>query len=722
LSALSLILVDRRGDVDLARVEQEARGSLEPGRVVEVVRLRPGADAPGGDVSTGGARAHPSWSAVILDGLASASHERAVVLDAAALAHARGALALADELDGAGAVAARLLEPGGDVIAFDGGAFSASDGPYSPAAGARHAERPGARRPSLYFDGRAFAVRRSALLALDPPDDEVAQVLADVDWGWRLSLAGHPVVTSAVVALPLADGHEGEAVPAPLRERATAGLLVQCLGDARLPSELHLTPEQRERRAHVQRERLVGDERLFALVGDPGPVRRVAGGAAGRRRRRVGILCADTIGRSMAGPAIRAVEMARALGRDFDVVIGVRRLVPGADVPCRTETLTGETVDRLLRECDALVLQGELTKLFPQLLAADVPLAVDLYDPMNLEALEDPQADRLVPYTVDLLVEQVVRGDFFICASERQRDYWLGMLAAAGRITPELYAHDPDLRRLIDIVPFGTPPQPPVRTGPGVRGVIPAIGPDDPLFLWNGGLWDWFDPDTFVLAVAAARERVPTIRAYFMGVRHPHGGPEHTAIARRVFALSDRLGLTGRHVFFNDWTPYDTRHNVYLDATAIVSLHPAHLESRFSFRTRFLDGIWARVPMISTDGDVFAELVKSEGLGLTVEPGDVDGVAAAMETLAGDARVADAARERLRALAPSYYWENAVRPLSRWFEEPTRTSGAAPPRANGRGRPLAPRPSRRDAAAAVRRARRAVRQGRQAAQQLLERL
>ena len=27
-------------------------------------------------------------------------------------------------------------------------------------------------------------------------------------------------------------------------------------------------------------------------------------------------------------------------------------------------------------------------------------------------------------------------GDFFICGNERQRDFWLGMLAANGRLTP----------------------------------------------------------------------------------------------------------------------------------------------------------------------------------------------------------------------------------------------------------------------------------------------
>jgi hypothetical protein len=45
----------------------------------------------------------------------------------------------------------------------------------------------------------------------------------------------------------------------------------------------------------------------------------------------------------------------------------------------------------------------------------------------------------------------------FICASERQRDYWLGMLGGRDRLTQAQYTLDPTLRLLIDVVPFGLP-------------------------------------------------------------------------------------------------------------------------------------------------------------------------------------------------------------------------------------------------------------------------
>ena len=130
----------------------------------------------------------------------------------------------------------------------------------------------------------------------------------------------------------------------------------------------------------------------------------------------------------------------------------------------------------LLSGSDAIVLQGPVSEWFPEILASDVPIAVDLYDPMNLEALEGSHADQLVPYTTKLLRDQVERGDFFFCASERQRDYWIGMLAGAGRVTSAAYRADPDLRQLVDVVPFGIPGEPPRRTAPGVRGVVDGIG------------------------------------------------------------------------------------------------------------------------------------------------------------------------------------------------------------------------------------------------------
>ncbi len=163
-----------------------------------------------------------------------------------------------------------------------------------------------------------------------------------------------------------------------------------------------------------------------------------------------------------------------------------------------------------------------MSEWYPEILASDVPIAVDLYDPMNLEALESQNADQLVPYTTQLLRDQVARGDFFFCASERQRDYWIGMLAGRGprheRGLPRRPRSAPAHRRRALRHPGRAAACAPA---PGVRGVVAGIGDDDPLLIWNGGLWGWFEPELFIRAIDIARAEVPNVRAYFMGVRDP---------------------------------------------------------------------------------------------------------------------------------------------------------------------------------------------------------
>ena len=183
------------------------------------------------------------------------------------------------------------------------------------------------------------------------------------------------------------------------------------------------------------------------------------------------------------------------------------------------------------------------------------------------------------------------------------------------------------------------------------------------LLVWNGGLWDWFDTATFLRALAQVRDELPMLRAYFMGVLRP-GSRELAPAARKVMALSDELGLTGTVVFFNDWTPFDRRQDVYLDATAIVSLHHAHLESRFSFRTRLLDALWGRVPILCTSGDVVAGIVEELQLGITVPPGDIDAVAQAFRDIVADPALLERARGHLESAAPAYEWQHAVEPLA----------------------------------------------------------
>jgi hypothetical protein len=95
--------------------------------------------------------------------------------------------------------------------------------------------------------------------------------------------------------------------------------------------------------------------------------------------------------------------------------------------------------------------------------------------------------------------------------SSAPRIFWLGQLAAFGRINPQNYENDPDLLGLIDVAPFGLSRVAPVHNRSALKGVHPGIGKDDNLMLWSGGFYNWFDPHTLIRAVADLSTRRPNV-------------------------------------------------------------------------------------------------------------------------------------------------------------------------------------------------------------------
>jgi glycosyltransferase involved in cell wall biosynthesis len=162
----------------------------------------------------------------------------------------------------------------------------------------------------------------------------------------------------------------------------------------------------------------------------------------------------------------------------------------------------------------------------------------------------------------------------------------------------------------------------------------------------------------------------PEVKLVFMGTQHPNPlvKPMRAVAASRERA--EALGVLDRHVFFNDWVPYTERARYLAEADLGVSTHREHLETHFAFRTRMLDYVWARLPIVCTDGDAFARLVRDERLGAVVPPGEAGALAAAIDRLLGDEAARAAARERLRQLGREMQWSRVVAPLARFLAEP----------------------------------------------------
>lgn len=373
----------------------------------------------------------------------------------------------------------------------------------------------------------------------------------------------------------------------------------------------------------------------------------------------------------MAGPAIRAFEMARVLSEHCEVRL-VSTSYSSLPHQRRFEVydLSGPGFERFADWAEVIVLQGHVLKTHPWVLDKPARVVADLYDPMHLEILEqdrdlDPAVrhHRLVD-TVEVLNQQVETADFLICASEKQRDFWLGALAALGRVNPVTYDEDGSLRSLLDVVPFGLDDTPPVQRRHAIKGRVQGIASNDRVIIWGGGVYNWFDPLTLVRAVADLAVTYDDVRLFFLGGQHPNPDVPAMRMLTETRALADALGLTGRVVFFNeDWVPYEERADYLLDADLGVSTHVDHLETAYSFRTRMLDYLWASLPMVSTDGDGFAALIRENGLGAVVPPNDASALRNALERLLYDDAARAAARVQVGRVAERFRWRTVLTPL-----------------------------------------------------------
>ncbi|HUH15946.1 MAG TPA: glycosyltransferase [Gaiellaceae bacterium] len=390
---------------------------------------------------------------------------------------------------------------------------------------------------------------------------------------------------------------------------------------------------------------------------------------------RVLLVSHDPIGRRMAGPGIRYLHFARELARGgFEVVL----MVPGApDIELdgievlQAARFPSRRFVRLASGFDAVVAQQLAPWTMRALARTDAKVVYDLYDPLLIETLplfaEHAGGHRESGYGSVARTQLVAlaTGDAFVCASERQRDLWLGALAALGRIDVASYAADPTLRGLVDVVPFGLEAEPPAPGPPALKGVVPGIEEGDRVLLWAGGIWSWFDPLTVIHAVGRLARDRDDVKLYFLGTRHPKPSVGEMPMAARAAGLAAELGLLDRHVFFNrGWVDYAERGRYLLESDLGVSAHFDNAETRFAFRTRLLDHFWAGLPTVTTRGDVLAGLVGEQGLGAVVPYEDPGAYAEAIAGLLDDGERYGEARRNLERVRAELAWPAVVRRLA----------------------------------------------------------
>jgi hypothetical protein len=395
----------------------------------------------------------------------------------------------------------------------------------------------------------------------------------------------------------------------------------------------------------------------------------------------------DVLGDRMAGPAIRALELARVLAQRHTVVVAMSDVKKSdlTSYPVEIIKANRAQIRRLLNSMDVVIVQGYSLRDHPEVAKSDAAIVVDLYDPFPFENLElyatAPLEVRrgLAEADLAVLTQQLLRGDLFLAASEKQRDLWLGALLASGRITPEFRDAIAAGNKVIELVPFGLPEQTPRSEENLLEKYIPDYRADDFIIVWGGGLYNWFNPLPFIEATWRLWSEGKRARLFFMGVKHPNERIPAMEVVESAVQFAKSIGAYAKSAIFNfDWIPYEKRQDVLLHASAGVSFHKMHLESEYAFRTRILDYFWCGLPTLCAAGDELSRIVEQNKCGVTFATEDPSIIAGEIERLMMSSDLQREMRENALNVAKMFSWGNVARPLLDYCDSPRRLRTGKP--------------------------------------------
>ncbi len=370
-----------------------------------------------------------------------------------------------------------------------------------------------------------------------------------------------------------------------------------------------------------------------------------------------------------SGPSIRNWEIAKALSRRGHKVTIAERGHSEDYTKNEIKFIKWDEKDLkdISKRFDVALIQEShaVSSYFDKL--ENIPTIVNLTIPISIEAAADQIknkkdffiSDGVVPTIISLL-----KGDFFFCASERQKHFYMGMLNLLGRINPHTYN-----KRLIDIVPVAAPVEIPKIKENIIKGKI--VPKNKRIILWPSSIFSWFDAITAIEAMKVVSKKVKDAVMVFVGADNPNIDIMTKKNVKSAKKKAKELGLLNKKVYFMDWLPYEKRTNMYLESEFAVVTYPIGPETEMSFRTRIIDCLWGRLPVICTKGDSVAEIIENEGLGATVEEKNPKELAEKIiEFLTNKQKLKRTSKRVDKFIKEKMNWDVVIKPIDRFCKNP----------------------------------------------------
>lgn len=433
---------------------------------------------------------------------------------------------------------------------------------------------------------------------------------------------------------------------------------------------VRLLPRMKEKRAFVQQNRTVSDQEILRQFGKPfEPIHpgrsyarvqeslirstglRTSANAHGGSVLLISPDILPLAGLPTTGAGLRAWGMGQGLKSKgftvhFSMPKAALRAYPHVESDIADLAWDENNLSSLVSETGASVVVACGWPLLEQLSECPRPIALDFHGPHLLERTIQKHLDTET--NIRTKIACISRADFYSCAGDRQRSYFIPWLLMAG--VP--YDH-----AMIHHVPVCVSPDLPPR----------ANDPkSEPIFVYGGVFLPWQDPRTSLTVLVEELERAGRGYLHLYGGRHPFI-PLDTA---RFESLVKTLESSER-VVSHGMVTHDRLLEAYSRATVAMDIMTQNPERELAFTTRTVEYLWCGLPVLYNDYADLAHLINQYDAGWTIDPGDSKAIRRAIrEVLQGPDTVKQRSNNAIQLVRNHLTWETAVDPLAEFCKNP----------------------------------------------------
>src|SRR3989338_1012627 len=356
-------------------------------------------------------------------------------------------------------------------------------------------------------------------------------------------------------------------------------------------------------------------------------------------------------GNAATGGGIRTWGIGEGLksrGHKVCYAIPQKNLIGMVNIPAhiRRYSFSEDTLSKIIDEVspDVIICQHWLAADY--LPPVEIPVVIDLAVPLILEGIfKDWNANEISIKKIKALQ----KGDFFICANERQRTYYLPWLMMAGV----------DLKKSaignIDVVPISMPPVAPQRQ------IAKEL-----IFIYSGVFWPWQNPDVALMTVLSG------INKYKKGYLKIIGGKFPLDYESRVnYKIPLNKAANNGRIIRQEAIPFDNLINEYCNASCAVDVMNKNIEREHASPVRTMVYLWCGLPVIICDYMTISPLIEEYKAGWVVSPDNKKIISKVAESIIKNPEITEErSRGAVRLIKERFNWEDTIEPLDRFLRLP----------------------------------------------------